>query len=213
MNEIHVGWPNCEDIPDAHYQTIANLNQAFVDTVRLSGGSNGSRVLVMPGYNTDINCTVYRFDRPTDTIANRMVLSVHFYDPYTFTLAAESQTWGAGSAPSGDDWAQEDWIITQVEKLKSNFIDTGLPVLIGEWGATHQSGYESYRRYYTEYVAKAAHDRGILTIIWDNGGRNSGAENSGLFDRAGNSQAFPEIIGALVRAVTSDYSINDIEGP
>jgi len=54
-------------------------------------------------------------------------------------------------------------------------------VLIGEYGAVQQDGYEDYRRYYMEYVTKAAVDRGLVPVYWDNGDR--GGKGFALIDR------------------------------
>ena len=67
-------------------------------------------------------------------------------------------------------------MVEQFDKLKSTYLDEGIPVLIGEYGATNQAGYEDYRRYYMEYVTRAATERGILPIYWNNGGRGSDGE-------------------------------------
>ena len=48
--------------------------------------------------------------------------------------------------------------------LHANFIDQGIPIILGEYGAVHQAGFEEYRRYYMEYVTEAASDRGILPV-------------------------------------------------
>ncbi|MBN2342153.1 MAG: glycoside hydrolase family 5 protein [Deltaproteobacteria bacterium] len=213
MNEIHDGYPSCNTVPQEDYDFINNLNQAFVDTVRASGGQNEGRILVMPGYNTNIDCTIDGFVAPIDTVADRIAVDVHFYDPYNYTLAANSQTWGDETAPAGDSWAQQAWVNEAFDSLVTNFVSNNIPVFIGEYAVTYQEGYENYRRYYLEYVTKAAYDRDIVPIFWDNGGLNSGAENEGLFDRSDNSVAFPDIVEAMVRAVTSDYTIDDIEMP
>jgi endoglucanase len=84
---------------------------------------------------------------------------------------------------------------------------------MGEYGATHQKGYEDYRRYYMEYVTKAAVDRGIVPVYWDNGGQNSGAENFGLFDRSSGKVLHPKMLEAMIRAAQSDYNLKDIAPP
>ena len=104
-------------------------------------------------------------------------------------------------------------MVAQFEKLKSAYIDQGIPVLLGEYGATHQAGFEDYRRYYMEYVTKAAIDRGIVPVYWDNGGRGSGGENFGLFDRTNNSVLHPELLAAMLRAATKSYALADIARP
>lgn len=209
MNEVKVGY----DAPlTAYYDGINGLNQAFVDTVRASGGYNPNRCLVVPGYNTNIDYTVAGFEKPADTSPGKLILSDHYYDPWSFAGEASTPAWGAGN-PSVDDWGQEDWVRGQVAKLKSTFIDQGLPMIWGEYGAVYQSGYEEYRRYYVEYVTKAVHDAGIAPFLWDNGALASGAEGFGLFDRSNNTVSHPEVLEAMLRAVNDDYALDDVEKP
>jgi aryl-phospho-beta-D-glucosidase BglC (GH1 family) len=209
MNEIHDGYGE----PDPrHFTFINDLNQQFVNVVRASGGNNGNRHLVVPGYNTNIDHTIKGFKLPTDSVAKRLILSVHYYDPYLYALQAKTHTWGSAS-PGRDDWGQEDFVLKQFDKLKSTFVDRGVPVLIGEYGATHQEGFEDYRRYYLEYVTKAAVDRGMLPVYWDNGGQGSGGEKFGLMDRQNNTVLHPVMLEAMQRAATKSYSLSDIALP
>jgi aryl-phospho-beta-D-glucosidase BglC (GH1 family) len=206
MNEIHDGYGK----PDPrHYGFINQLNQEFVNLVRASGGNNAKRSLVVPGYNTNIDQTLEGFTLPRDSIENRLILSVHYYDPYLFALQGKTHTWGKAS-PGHDDFGQEDDVVKQFDKLKTNFVDRGVPVLMGEYGATSQAGYEDYRRYYMEYVTKAAVMRGIVPVYWDNGGGGSGGETFGLFDRATGEVRKPEILAAMMRAKSSSETLEHV---
>lgn len=68
MNEIKIsGQENAS--ADAYNKTNV-LNQAFVTAVRNAGGKNTDRVLIISGYNTDINATVNsNFVKPADNKA------------------------------------------------------------------------------------------------------------------------------------------------
>ena len=202
MNEIHHGY----DTPQASWYTVVNsLNQTFVTLVRGTGGNNAKRFLVVPGYNTNIDQTVAGFTAPTDTIANHLILTYHYYDPYTFTLSNTTHTWGAAYSTS-DNWGQEVAVTTELDKIKTNFIDKGLPAIMGEYEAGYQSSTaEPYRRYWTEYVTKAAHDRGIAPIFWD-----AGQE---LVNRDALSIRYSDIYDALKRATTSSYTLSQVAAP
>ncbi|HEY3594389.1 MAG TPA: glycoside hydrolase family 5 protein [Polyangiaceae bacterium] len=209
MNEIHDGYGN----PDPrHFDIINDLNQQFVNLVRASGGNNTKRNLVIPGYNTNIDHTLKGFKLPTDSGPDHLILSVHFYDPYLFALQGKTHGWGKG-APDRDDWGQEDYVVKQFDRLKAAFSEKGVPVLIGEYGATHQSDTDDYQRYYMEYVTKAAVDRGMVPVFWDNGGSGVGGEKFGLFDRNSNTVLQPTVLEAMKRAATSTYSLSDIALP
>jgi endoglucanase len=47
------------------------------------------------------------------------------------------------------------------DKLKTTYLDQGVGVFLGEYGATHQADVADYQRYYVEYVTKAAVDPGL----------------------------------------------------
>ena len=90
------------------YSNINAYNQIFVDTVRRSGGTNASRWLLVPGWNTNIDYTVGSgFVIPTDqyrasTIPageQRLMISVHYYDPWDFTGTEDGTItqWGASA--------------------------------------------------------------------------------------------------------------------
>lgn len=209
MNEIKVGYGTPLQ---SYYEQVNALNKAFVDTVRAGGGNNPKRCLVVPGYNTNIDYTVAGFVAPADTSSGKLILSAHFYDPYTFAIEGSTHAWGAGNAGI-DNWGQEDWVRSQVAKLKSNYIDKGLPMIWGEYGAVNQPGYENYRRYYIEYVTKATRDAGIVPIYWDNGSMGSGKDGFGLFNRSSCAVQYPTILQAMMRAVTSSYTLAEVAKP
>jgi endoglucanase len=209
MNEIHDGYGT----PDPRYYAFINeLNQEFVNLVRASGGNNGKRHLIVPGYNTNISQTLEGFKLPIDSAKSRLSLSVHFYDPYLFALMGKTHTWGNAS-PGKDDWGQEDFVVSQFDKLRSRYVDQGVPVVIGEYGAVYQDGYEDYQRYYLEYVTKAAVDRGLVPVYWDNGGRGSGENGFALIDRQNDNVFRPKPMEAMLRAATSSYSLGDVAPP
>jgi endoglucanase len=209
MNEVHDGYGT----PDPrHFAFINDLNQQFVSLVRASGGNNAKRHLIVPGYNTNIDHTIEGFKLPADPVPNRLILSIHYYDPYLFALEGKTHAWGSAS-PGRDNWGQEDFVVAQFDKLKSTFVDRGVPVLIGEYGATRQAGFDDYRRYYVEYVTKAAVDRGMLPVFWDNGASGSGGEKFGLIERRTNSVLYPDLMNAMRRAATSTYALADIAPP
>ncbi len=208
MNEV--GAPS--GASPAVYGVLNGLNQAFVDTVRASGGNNVGRCLVVPGYNTNISQTLAGFEAPTDPYG-KLILSAHYYDPWSFAGSGTTHVWGQGN-PGADSSGQEDWVASQVSALKTHYIDKGLPVIWGEYGAVNQTGYENYRRYYMEYVTKVTHDAGIVPIVWDNNGwRGSGNDAFGFINREDNIVQYPTVVDAMIRAVTSSYALADVTKP
>ena len=75
--------------PTVEYQNVQNgFNQVFVNAVRATGGNNAKRHLVVQTFNTNIDHGYNYFIKPTDTVANKMFVEVHYYDPWNFALNA-----------------------------------------------------------------------------------------------------------------------------
>lgn len=207
------------------YENINAYNQIFVDTVRATGGNNAKRWVLMPGWNTNIEYTAgdYGFVIPEDSgctaDGKRIMISVHYYDPYNFTLdesiSSATTQWGKYAVEKYDTWGQEDHVDRQMQMLNEKFVSQGYPVVIGEMG-THDNDLldksnTEFRRYWTEYIVKACKNNGIIPVWWDNG--YSGRNGFGLFSRAALTVTQPEIIEAMMRAINSDgdYEIPAVE--
>jgi len=194
--------------PTYEYYTVQNgFNQAFVDAVRATGGNNAVRHLVVQGFNTNIDHTYNFFTVPNDSIASRLMVEVHYYDPYNFTLNTGNDTiwqWGniATSAPNTETWANESYVDAQFNKMKQRFIDgLGMPVLMGEYAAVARLNVDSsqrYRTYWDQYITASARQRGIVPVYWDNG--YLGDHNMGLFNRSTATQGYPSLISTIVNA-------------
>ena len=85
-----------------------------------------------------------------------------------------------------EKWGDEDHLRRVFADLKDTYVDKGIPVYIGEMGCVHRSDSrsESFRKYYLEYLCKAARTYGMAAFYWDNGSTGTGHESSGLFDHA-----------------------------
>ena len=177
FNELNNGTQN--EPSASNLSNVNELNRAFVTAVRNSGGKNSDRVLVVAGYNTNIDYTVMTggFAKPNDTANDRLMLSVHYYDPYDFALNEnDTNTWG-----SSEEIA---YLNTQITKI-SNFASTlNMPVIIGEYGAIDKDNFED-RYNYLESINTLAKSHNIVTAYWDNG--NTGEYGFALFDRTTNT--------------------------
>lgn len=207
-NEIHV--PDDWGTPSRENYTVQNgYNQTFVNTVRSTGGRNYYRYLAVQGYNTNIDNTVRFFEAPVDPVENRLIVEVHYYDPYNFTLNSDDKItqWGmyATDPSKTETWANEPWADAQFKKMKTHFVDKGFGVILGEYGATIRTNlgtpelneeYEKYRVYYTQYVTRSMVRNGIVPYYWDIG--HYGNHGSGVFDRNSGKQVYPAIIDAVV---------------
>ena len=193
--------------PTAEYAAVQNgFNQAFVDAVRATGGNNAARFLVVQGFNTNIDNTVGTAKMPADPATDRLMIEVHYYDPYDFTLNAASAIWqwgaGATDAKAHEPWADEAHVDAQFEKMKARFVDHGIPVILGEFAAisrTEIPAAEAYRIRWNRYVAHSAFTHGAVPMYLDPG--TTGNHSSGLYDRKTGAQVYPALVRAIVDAV------------
>ena len=193
--------------PTSEYLAVQNsFNQTFVNAVRATGGYNASRHLVVQGFNTNIDHTYNYFTVPSDPATKKLMVEVHYYDPYNFTLNDSDTIWQwgsiANSAANTETWANESYVDAQMAKMKSRFIDgLGMGVLMGEYAATARLNVDpsqTYRTYWDQYITKAAFSRGIVPVYWDAGA--TGNHTSGLFNRSTGAQVYSGLISTIVNA-------------
>ena len=194
-NEVHVEGVYNDNLVTAENHTVQqSFNQTFVDAVRATGGRNAYRNLIVQSYNTQINFAVNNLKMPTDNVNDRLMLEVHFYDPYNYTIASENivNYWGKPWSDRGftvDTWGQEDHVDSSFASIKKNFTDKGIPTILGEFGANRHSVTDSEiiksRQYWLEYITTAAKNNGMVPFYWDNGGvdGDAGINQMALFNR------------------------------
>ena len=189
MNEVMIG-DSYGYTSSLAYENINALNQTFVNAVRSVDG-NSDRCLLIPGYNTNIDLTISGlFKKPTDTTANRLMLSVHYYDPYDFTLNEQ------GTA----EWDEETelaYMQGQMQKISAFANGLNMPVIIGEYGAVNKEN-DFNRIIYLSALNRTAETYNIVTAYWDNG--YTGQYGFALFDRNSNMiiESGTELINAIM---------------
>ena len=201
-NEVHAdyGTPTTE-----HITVQQSFNQTFVNTVRSTGGKNGYRNLIVQTYNTNIDHGVNFMTMPIDKVPDRLIVEVHYYDPWDFAGQEDSgykTQWGAGYTDVST-WGQEDYLINQFKKVKTKFIDKNIPVILGEYGATRRSNltgealtkHIESRNYYLKTVTATAVANGIVPFIWDNGA--TGNNGMGIFNRNNGNVVYPDMLQAI----------------
>lgn len=138
---------------------LERYNQAFVDAVRATGGNNAKRVLIVQGPSTNISSTVNYFNMPTDTENGKLMVEVHYYEPWDFCGSNATKDWNADAS-----------VKTSFESLKTKFVNHDIPVVIGEYGANWQENTESHndaiRRFFKSVVENAG-NCGIVPFAWD----------------------------------------------
>ena len=215
--------PNVNTWTAQHVSTLMHYYQTFIDAVRATGGNNETRTLIIQGLNTDIdksvaNAPVNTF--PKDKVEGRLMFEVHYYDPYQYTLMTSQQDWGASEPiqpqyyygdyqKAGEPkrnagynaWAGSvDSKLAGIEhpkeqfaKMKTNYVDKGYPVIVGEFGANVRSPelsgsdlnlHKQGRVQWHKDVVAAAKQYGLTPILWDMGNEsNTGYDNMAYIRR------------------------------
>ena len=166
---------------DERYALTNEINQTFVDVVRATGGNNATRFLLIAGYGTNIDQTCDdRFQMPKDTADSKLMVSVHYYDPWSYC--------GASSAASATKWGKVsdyEYMDQQLAKM-TKFTEAGYGVVIGEYGALPCSDglKDNTLAYHTAFL-DACTKYDLTNCLWD---------CSGLYKRVSQTFADDDIL-------------------
>lgn len=174
------------------WEVVNDLNAAFVKTIRSAGGNNPLRHLMCPSYAASSSVSSWQdFKVPKD---DKVIVSIHAYTPYNFALnLTGTAEW---SASNQNDTLEIDYLM---DNLKTNFIDKGIPVILGEFGAIDKKNTKA-RVAWGEYYVKKAHEVGVPCIVWDNNSFYNG-ETLGLLNRFKCEWQYPEIVKAFMKGL------------
>lgn len=170
-------------------EVVNMINEAFVETIRNSGGSNPYRELLLPTYAASSEAKAIKaWEAPDD---DRIIVSIHAYLPYHFALDQTDK--------AKDRWDGNSWDIDVLMKnIQREFLDKGIPVIIGEFGAVRRIADEETRLEWVRYYLEAATEKGIPCFWWDNNLMYSGGENFGLYERNSRTWDSPELIQRMM---------------
>lgn len=166
---------------DERYALTNEINQTFVDVVRATGGNNATRFLLIAGYGTNIDQTCDdRFQMPKDTADSKLMVSVHYYDPWSYC--------GASSAVSATKWGKVsdyEYMDQQLAKM-TKFTEAGYGVVIGEYGALPCSDglKDNTLAYHTAFLDTCT-KYNLTNCLWD---------CSGLYKRVSQTFADDDIL-------------------
>ena len=121
---VQKGCPICE----ASAKLVNQYNQLVLDTIRASGGNNAKRFVLIPNVCCDFDSGLYNdvsleadvFKMPADTAHDKLILTVHKYPMWDHLWKEESH-----------DYPDLE---KAFENLNKNFVEKGIPVVIGEIG-------------------------------------------------------------------------------
>lgn len=221
-NEVHMG--DGSTPAQENFDVQMSYNQTFVDAVRSTGGKNAYRNLIIQAFNTNIDQGVSYLKVSTDNVANRLMVEVHYYDPWQFCGLESDESWGKWAGLWGADykqyatgdlagraatWGEESYVKDQFAKMKTNFVDKGYPVILGEYAVMRRSSltgdalthHLDSRAYYLKYVTEQAKNYGLAPFYWDNGGL--GDKACGIFNRSTNEAVDVKALNGLVQGAAA----------
>jgi len=196
LNEVHSGnWGF--GASDDEQAMLFDWNQAALNAIRTTGGNNATRYVAVPGLGSTEPSIVVAANSAGKLLPNdgtndkKLIVAVHFYDPNQYTVAGITDpqplihTWGAPE--------EKTHLNNEIGSLKTNFIDNGIAVYLGEWGAptgtrsSMDATVKSTHLNYIDCVTKATQNNGIVPIYWDDNGsfkmleRSDGKPKAGLW--------------------------------
>lgn len=199
-------------------KVLNSYHQTFINAVRSTGGHNSHRVLVIQALETSIDKAVELMTYlPKDQIENKLMVEVHYYDPWQFAGMTSDADWGKafyywGQGNHSTDevrnasWGEESSVDERFKKMKTAFVDRGIPVVLGEYGAIRRTDgllsgdalakHLKSRADYIRYVTKQAIANGLLPFYWDEG--SLGNHGFGFIDRKNKKVGDQQALDALM---------------
>lgn len=184
----HSDCPVCREAAEM----IVLYNQEIVKTIRSTGGNNKSkRYIMLPCIAASpdsafayIKGNKTPFFMVKDSAKDHLILSVHMYTPYDFAM----NVWN-GSIKEFTDKERNN-IEDYFEKLESYYIKKGIPVIIGEMGATNKDNLKDRAEWFAFFAGRAK-CYGMTCCLWDNGNAKAGEEGYGYYNRRKQEWYFP----------------------
>lgn len=215
-NEPNINRHNGDEIAREGMSILKAYEQSFVNVVRATGGRNKYRNLIVQGPHADIDCTEkYYGEMPKDIVPNRLMMEVHCYTPWNFCGMKKDESWGKSyyfwgkefhqeDSDRNSEWGEEEDILRMFQKMKAQFVDKGIPVVLGEYGAIRREELENdqhkwkehlkSRAYYVRFVTEQSKKYGMIPFYWDNG-----YMDFAIFDRKQNAVSDSLILDAIIQ--------------
>ena len=201
---------------DSYFMNIYELNDAFVQAVRNSGGKNGDRLLILAGANKNIDLTCSpEYKIPIDP-SKRFAISIHYYLPEQFTIEPDDNpwTWNDNGVEKivqpitvwGDENDYKD-MFTNFESMKQVFLDKEIPIIIVEVGVftEQKKNPESIVNYLNFEFSLSSSYNGIMSCLYDDSNRKFGTLN--YYDRE-NNVWFNQKIGENIKLISKKKFVN-----
>lgn len=174
---------------------INDYNQVALDAIRATGGNNASRCVMVPGYDASYDgCMIDSFKLPKDSASGKLIVSVHAYTPYDFALN------GNGTNTFTDRSALDSLF----SDLSGKFLNKGIPVVIGEMGASNKNNTSERVKWADYYWSLAERYNNCAMCLWDNNiysNPSDAGEAHQYIDRSSLQWKDPQIIQTIMKHV------------
>ena len=149
-------------------ELLDELNTVFHEIVRDSGGTNATRLLVLPTLHTSADQA--RLDELRATFADlddpNLAATVHFYGFWPFSVNV------AGYTRYNAEVEQD--MVGMFARVHDTFVANGIPVILGEYGLLgfdrHTGTVEQGEKLkFFEAFGHHARSNDVTTMLWDNG--------------------------------------------
>jgi endoglucanase len=172
------------------------LNADILAIIRASGGSNGTRNVIITGGTSASHEAPLQIDPSIISSDSYLIATFHYYQPFNFTSSsADSRfdySWGTDEDAANDRTELTD----RFDEVSSWASANQIPVFVGEFGADNSGGYNystgdlnvisnnatgfanggpanTSRVEYHRFVAEQAINRGFSFAAWDAGPKSN----------------------------------------
>ena len=191
---------------------IKQYEQVALDAVRASGGNNANRFVMVPYYAAS-PWKYSNWSLPTDSASDKLLISTHAYDPYTFAMYD-------GSTDNTDfsESVEGAELKNLFDSLNTKWVSKGRGVVMGEGSCSDKGNTSDRLAWFKSYIAKAKAINCPL-ILWDNmatisTGATNASERHGYFNRNNCTWYFEELVNAMITTAggTIDGNIPNGDG-
>ena len=168
------------------------LNIAVLDIIRGSGGSNGTRNVIVTGGTGTSHEAPLQIEPSIISTDSYLIATFHYYQPFNFTSSSadtrDEESWGSV--------AEKETLTTRFNEVLDFSNLHNIPIFLGEFGADNTGGYKYStgdlstisnnatgfadggpdnvsRVEYHRYVADQAINRGFSFAAWDSGPKSN----------------------------------------
>jgi endoglucanase len=168
------------------------LNTDILAIIRASGGSNGTRNVIITGGTETSHQAPLQIDPSIISSDSYLIATFHYYQPFNFTSSSadsrDNESWGSVQ--------EKDLLTTRFDEVFTWATNNNIPVFLGEFGADNTGGYKystgdlntisgnatgfsdggpdnASRVEFHRFVAEQAINRGFSFAAWDSGPKSN----------------------------------------